>query len=92
MAKRKRKNETTTVYKSLLRKTNIAKIWEWTHVLRKGEQFLFHLWHLTCYSCYHQVISYEKLNISVVICDMDTRNCWPSHGCDHTTFEVMTST
>jgi hypothetical protein len=26
MAKRKRKNETTTVYKSLLRKTNIAKI------------------------------------------------------------------
>jgi hypothetical protein len=72
MAKRERTNGQTTVYKSLHRNTNIAKNWEWTQVLWKGKQFLFHLWHLSCYYCYHQVISYEKRNIYVVICDMDT--------------------
>jgi hypothetical protein len=25
----------------------------WTQVLRKGKQFLLHLWHLSCYSCYN---------------------------------------
>ena len=72
MAKRKRTNGQTTVYKSLHRNTNTAKNWEWTQMFRKGKQFLFHLPHLSCYSCYHQVISYEKRNIYVVICDIDT--------------------
>ena len=45
-------------------------------------QFLFHMWHSSCYSCYkHDDMSgmrkgldchYDKRNISVVICDTDT--------------------
>ena len=35
---------------------------------------------------------FDKRNISIVICDTDIRNGYPSHVGDRKTFEVMTST
>jgi hypothetical protein len=52
-------------------------------VLRKGKQFLVHMWYSTCYSYYKSGDmswmrkwsdwDYDKRNISVVICDTDNR-------------------
>ena len=52
-----------------------------THVVRKGKQFLLHMWHLSCYSSYKPGdkswmrkwpdYNYDKQNISMVICDTD---------------------
>ena len=51
--------------------------------LAKCIQFPLHQWHLSCYSCYKSgdksckrkgdVISYDKQNIAIVICDMDVQ-------------------
>jgi hypothetical protein len=53
-----------------------------TQVLGKSGQFLFHMWHLLCYSYYEPGdkslmrkgldCDYYKRNISVVICDTNT--------------------
>jgi len=57
--------------------TNPTRNRGFSHVFQKNKQFLFHMWHPSCYSCYKlrswmrtgPDYDYDKLNISVVICD-----------------------
>jgi hypothetical protein len=74
------------IYKILHRKLKIeqhetTKNQGWTQLLRKGKQFLLHMWYPTCYSCYNPGYKswmrkgpdcdYNKRNISLAIYDTD---------------------
>ena len=83
MAKRKKdKHDRKYTTRKGFSNTNPIKNLGWMHALRKGRQFLLHTWHPSCYSCYKpsdkswmrkgQYHDYDKLNISVVICDTDS--------------------
>jgi hypothetical protein len=45
-----KKNKSTKHYTEKQRSSNRSP--GWTHVLRKGKQFLLQMWHLSCCSCY----------------------------------------
>ena len=83
MAKRKKdKHDRKYTTRKGFSNANPIKNWGWMYALRKGRQFLLHTWHPSCYSCYKpsdkswmrkgQYHDYDKLNISVVICDTDS--------------------
>jgi hypothetical protein len=47
----------TMMYRTLHNKLNIdqhnpTNNWRWNQVLQKGKQFMLHMWHPSCYSCY----------------------------------------
>ena len=83
MAKRKKdKHDRKYTTRKGFSNANPIKNWDWMHALRKSRQFLLHMCHPSCYSCYKPsdkswmrkgpYHDYDKLNISVVICDTDS--------------------
>jgi len=62
-----------------LSNTNLINTRGWTQLLLKDKQFLLHMWHPSCYPCYHHgdkswlrnepVCDYDKWNNFVVSCD-----------------------
>jgi hypothetical protein len=74
------RQNTTEKTKNLATGTPLKNL-GWTLVLWKGKQFLFHMWHTSCYSFYEAGdrpwtqkgpdCDYDKRNITVVICDTD---------------------
>jgi len=66
---------------------NPTENWLWTEMLRKGKQFLFHMWCPSCYSCYEPGDKWTGLwlkqteHIGGHLCDTDipewlTMVCW----------------
>ena len=49
---KKNDKRTNKIYKTLHRNTNPTKNQEWSQVLQKGKQYLLHMWHPSCKSCY----------------------------------------
>ena len=89
---------------STKRPSNTSPTENWSE-LRKGGQFLFHMWHQSYYPCYisgekswtwtrkGSDCYYDERNISVAIREEIFRNGEPrSQCCDRKTFEAMTST
>jgi hypothetical protein len=83
---KKKDKRKTMMYLTLNRKlrssnTKPTKNHGWTLVVWKGKQFLLHMWHPLCYSCYKtsnkswmrkgQDSDYDTQNISVAIWDTD---------------------
>ena len=67
-------NDLQNTTQKRLSNTNTTKNRRWTQVLRKGKQFLLHVWHPSCYSCY------APSNMSWISkgpdCDYGKRNAW----------------
>ena len=89
------------IYKTLHRKLksrssnmNLIENQEWTQVLWKGKQFLLHMWHLSCYSCYkpgdkswmstNLVISHERVQTWWWVM-IEERNRWWLQWTEHIT-------
>jgi hypothetical protein len=67
MARRKRTKGQETIYITLHRKLKIehhepTKHRGRTQVLRKGNQFLFHMWRPSCFSCYNRVKGQDRFD------------------------------
>jgi len=97
MTKRELTKRQTIIYKTRNRTgTRYTLIPEENQMAQKVKQFLLHMWHPSCYSCYKPSdklwmkkgphCDYNWWNI----CDTD--NCQPGHDGDRKTFEVTTST
>ena len=82
MAKKQRQKDKQRSTKHYKENKKIEQHKPHCHVFRNGKQFLLHMWHPSCYSCYKPGdkssmriwpdCEYDTQNIYVVICDTET--------------------
>ena len=56
--------------------TNPTKSWVWARLVRKGNQFLLHMWHPSCYSFHKQVVYIYNDNKLILCHECQNKNSY----------------